>query len=174
MIRYFWRVTVLLGLGFGLLLSGCADSQRWMGSVWSPNGNGCSASQVMSDCRQIVILPAAEQRRQVGKLQAAFDNGGSDRERFVLACVAVHPKSRYQNHGRALRLLEGYPDNKQPREDLLALKELLQELLLQKQRTEQRLVEEQQRSESLASKLKALEDIEKIIQKREERALPSP
>lgn len=174
MIRYFWQVTVLLGLGLGLLLTGCADVGHWMGSVWPANGSSCSATQVMNDCRQIAVLPATEQRSQVRRLQAAFDKFGGDRERFVLTCLAVHPKSRYQNHARALQLLQGYPGNQQPREDLLALKELLEELLLQKQRAEQRLAEEQQRSESLASKLKALEDIEQIIQEREERALPSP
>lgn len=174
MIRYFWQVTVLLGLGLSLLLTGCADVGHWMGSVWPANGSSCSASEAVKYSRQIAILPAAEQRRQVRRLQASFDRFGGDRERFVLACLAVHPKSRYQNHPRALQLLKDYSSSKQPREDLLALKELLEELLLQQQRMEQQLAEEQQRSESLASKLKALEDIEQIIQKREERALPSP
>jgi len=197
MIRYFYRLTVLLGLGLGLLLTGCADVRNWMGSVGSSNGSvssdssvvdgsestddsesidgsESSASLVVSDCRRIASLPAAEQKGQVESLQAAFERSGGDRERLVLACLAVHPKSQYQNHTRALKLLQGYRRSEQPREDLLALTDLLEELLLQKQRTEQQLVEERRRSESLASKLKALEDIEKIIQEREEKALPSP
>lgn len=172
MIRYLCRLTILLGCG--LLLSGCAGVGDWMTSAWSPSGRSCSASAVVSECRRIAVLPAAEQRRQFRKLQAAFDRSGGDRDRLVLACLAVHPKSRYQNHARALKLLQGYRQTKDPREDLLALTDLLEELLLQKQQTEQRLAEESERSESLANKLKALEDIEKIIQEREERALPSP
>ncbi len=174
MIRYIWQLTVLLGLGLSLLLTGCAEVGHWMGSVLPANGGSCSASQVVKSARQIAMSPVAEQRREVRRLQASFEKHGGDRERFVLACLAVHPKSRYQNHPRALQLLKGYSSSEQPREDLLALKDMLEELLLQEQGMEQQLAEEQQRSESLADKLKALEDIEQIIQKREERALPSP
>jgi len=172
MIRYLRKATVLLLFGLGLLLSGCAVG-HWVDSTWSAS-IGCNASQVVSDSRQIAILPEAEQRRQVRRLQTAYDKSGGDRERFLLACLAVHPKSRYQNHSKALQLLQGYRRSAEPREDLLALAELLEALLLQQQQAEQNLAAERERSESLASKLKALEDIEKIIQKREERALPSP
>lgn len=173
MIRYLRRVTVLLLFGLGLLLSGCAGLEQWVESTWSAN-IGCNASQVVSDSRQIAILPEAEQRRQVRRLQAAYDKSGGDRERFLLACLAVHSKSRYQNHDRALQLLQGYRRKAEPRGDLLALAELLETLLLQKQQAEQDLTAERERSDSLASKLKALEDIEKIIQEREKKALPSP
>lgn len=173
MIRYLRQVTVLSLFGLGLLLSGCAELGHWMDSTWSAS-IGCNASQVVSDSRQIAILPAAEQRRQVQRLRAAYDKSGGDRERFLLACLAVHPKSRYQDHGKALQLLQGYRRSAEPREDLLALAELLEALLLQQQQAEQNLAAERERSESLASKLKALEDIEKIIQEREKKALPSP
>lgn len=173
MIRYLKRVTVLLLFGLGLLLSGCAGLGQWVGSTWSAN-IGCNASQVISDSRHIAILPEDEQRRQVRKLQAAYDTSGGDRERFLLACLAIHPKSRYQNHDRALQLLQGYRRLAGPREDLLALAELLETLILQKRQVEQELSVERERSDSLASKLKALEDIEKIIQEREKKALPSP
>ncbi len=173
MIRYLRKVTVLLLFGLGLLLSGCAGLGQWVDSTWSAN-IGCNASQVVSDSRHIAILPEAEQRRQVRRLQAAYDKSGGDRERFLLACLAVYPKSRYQNHDRALQLLQGYRRSAEPRDDLLALAELLETLLLQKQQAEQDLAAERERSDSLASKLKALEDIEKIIQEREKKALPSP
>ena len=173
MIRYLRKVTVSLLFGLGLLLSGCAGLTNWMDSTWSAN-IGCNASQVLSDSRQIAILPAAEQRRQVRRLQTAYDKSGGDRERFLLACLAVHPKSRYQNRDRALQLLQGYLRSDEPREDLLALAELLETLLLQQQQVEQDLTVERERSESLVRKLKALEDIEKIIQEREKKALPSP
>jgi hypothetical protein len=173
MIRYLRKVTVLLLFGLGLLLSGCAGLGTWVDSTWSAN-IGCNASQVVTDSRQIAILPEAEQRRQVRMVQAAYDKSAGDRERFLLACLAVHSKSRYQNHSKALRLLQGYRNSAEPREDLLALAELLEALLLQQQQAEQNLTVERERSESLASKLKALENIEKIIQEREKKALPSP
>jgi hypothetical protein len=173
MIRYLRGVTVLLLFGLGLLLSGCAGLTNWVDSTWSAKV-GCNASQVLNDSRRIAILPVAEQRRQVRRLQAAYDKSGKDRERFLLACLAVHPKSRYQNHERALQLLQGYRLSAEPREDLLALAELLETLLLQQQQIEQNLAAELERSDSLANKLKALEDIEKIIQEREKKALPSP
>lgn len=172
MIRYLRKVTVLLLFGLGLLLSGCAVGQ-WMDSTWTAN-IGCNASQVVTDSRRIAILPEAEQRRQVRRLQAAYDKSGGDRERFLLACLAVHPKSRYQNHDRALQLLQGYRRGTESREDLVALAEMLETMLLQQQQAEQDLAAERERSDSLASKLKALEDIEKIIQEREKKALPSP
>jgi hypothetical protein len=173
MIRYLKKATVLLLFGLGLLLSGCAGLGQWLDSTWSAN-IGCNASQVISDSRHIATLPEAEHRRQVRRLQAAYDKSGGDRERFLLACVAVHPESRYQNHDRALQLLQGYRRKAETRGDLLALAELLETLLLQKQQVEQDLTAERERSDSLADKLKALEDIEKIIQEREKKALPSP
>ncbi|OEU61160.1 MAG: hypothetical protein BA870_04320 [Desulfuromonadales bacterium C00003094] len=173
MIRYLKGGAVLLLFGLGLLLSGCAGLTNWMDSTWSTN-IGCNASQVVTDSRQIAILPEAEQRRQVRRLQAAYDKSGRDRDRFLLVCLAVHSKSRYQNHERALQLLQGYRRSAEPREDLLALAELLETLLLQQQQVEHDLAAELERSDSLANKLKALEDIEKIIQEREKKARPSP
>ncbi|MCD4688792.1 MAG: hypothetical protein K8R55_05600 [Desulfuromonadaceae bacterium] len=173
MIRYLKGSAVLLLCGLGLLLSGCAGLTNWMDSAWSAN-IGCNASQVVTDSRQIAILPEAEQRRQVRRLQAAYDKSGGDRDRFLLVCLAVHSKSRYQNHERALQLLQGYRRSAEPREDLLALAELLETLLLQQQQVKHDLAAELERSNSLANKLKALEDIEKIIQERERKARPSP
>ncbi len=173
MIRCLRGGTVLLLVGFGLLVSGCAGLTNWMDLSSSAN-TGCNVSQVVTDSCKIAILPEAEQRWQVKQLQAAYDKFGGDRERFLLVCLAVNSNSRYQNHERALQLLQDYRAGAEPCEEYLALAELLEPLLLQQKRAEHDLAAELKRSASLANKLKALENIEKIIQEREQKAWPSP
>lgn len=164
---------MLFLLGFGLLGSGCADLGHWPVATEVADDD-CMASQVISDSRRIVRLPRAEQRLQVRRLQSSYDRLSGDRERFVLACLALFPESLYRDHNKALKLVQGYDRSAEPRQDLLALAELLEALILHQQQLERALSAERERSESLAGKLKALETIERIIQERERKALPAP
>lgn len=167
------RFMMLFLFGFGLLGSGCAHLGPWPVATGTVDDD-CTASQVISDSRRIVRLPPAEQRLQVQRLRSSYDKLGGDRERFVLACLALFPESLYRDHNRALQLLQGYRRSAEPRQDLLALAELLEALVLHQQQLERALSAEKERGESLAGKLKALETIERIIQERERKALPTP
>lgn len=161
-----------LALGCCLVLSGCADMRRLSGTVWPPNGQGPNATQVLACHRETAAMPPAEQDVLFAQLRKEFEEKKSDRTRFELVCLAVQPKRSTQDLAYARELLRDYLAKRRPREDLAALAELLENMIGQRLQAEQRLVEERKRAETLAGKLKALEDIEKIIQKREEGASP--
>jgi hypothetical protein len=146
--------------------------QRWGNAVWPANGSGFDAAQVLIDCREKSELSGAEQDRLFHRLRKGFEEQKDDKARFELVCLAVQPKRTVQDLVYARGLLRDYLGRKPSREDLAALAATLESMIDQRLVVEQRLVEERARAETLAGKLKALEDIEKIIQKREEGALP--
>lgn len=162
----------VVALGCCLALSGCSGMQSLGGTVWPPNGQGTGAVQVLACCRETAAMPAAEQDILFGQLRKEFEKKKIDRTRFELVCLAVQPKRSSEDLVYARGLLRDYLAKKRPREDLAALAELLENMIGQRLQAEQRLAEERKRAETLAGKLKALEDIEKIIQKREEGASP--
>jgi hypothetical protein len=162
----------ILALGCCLVLSGCFGMRNLSGTVWPPNGQSPAVAQVLACCRETAAMPPAEQDVLFGQLRKEFEKKEIDRTRFELVCLAVQPKRSNQDLAYARELLRAFLAKKCPREDLAALAELLDNMIGQRLQAEQRLAEERRRAETLAGKLKALEDIEKIIQKREEGASP--
>lgn len=162
----------VLALGCCLAFSGCFGMQSLSGTVWPPNGQGPAVAQVLACCRETAAMPPAEQGVLFSQLRKEFEKKKNDQTRFELVCLAVQPKRSKQDLAYARELLRDYLAKDCPREDLAALAELLENMIGQRLQAEQRLAEERKRAETLAGKLKALEDIEKIIQKREEGASP--
>ncbi len=162
----------VLVMGCCLVLSGCFDMRSLRGTVWPLNGQDPGVAQFLACCRETAAMLPAEQDVLFGQLRKEFEKEKNDRTRFELVCLAVHPKRSSQDLAYARELLRDYLAKKRPRENLATLAELLENMIGQRLQAEQRLAEERKRSETLAGKLKALEDIEKIIQKREEGASP--
>jgi hypothetical protein len=166
------KIGGVLALGCCLFLSGCFDMRSLSGKVWPTNGQDSGVSQFLACCWETAAMPPAEQDVLFTQLRKEFEKEKNDRTRFELVCLAVQPKRSTQDLAWARELLRDYLAKKRPREDLAALGELLENMIGQRLQVEQRLAEERKRAETLAGKLKALEDIEKIIQKREEGASP--
>ncbi len=159
-------------LTLGILSGGCAA----MGERRDlrPVGLERDAAWVLRESRRIGRLPEAERRVEYRRLQEDAALPGGEGAGLVLACVALRPESSFNDSNLALRRVQEARQRAEFPEDLLALAELLEAMILHQQRLKRELGAERERSGSLADKLRALEDIEKIIQERERKALPLP
>lgn len=156
-----------------VLSGGCAAMGEHR-DLFRPAGLQKDAAWVLRESRRIGRLAEAERRVEYRRLQQNAALPGGEEAGLVLACVVLLPQSSFDDPDLALRRVQEARRRTDLSEDLLALAELLEALILQQQQLKRELGTERERSGSLADKLRALEDIEKIIQEREQKALPLP
>jgi hypothetical protein len=171
-VKFCWYPAVL-GLGGLLILSGCIHARCWNESVLPFSQKGPDVAQVLTDCRSVASLSQKEQEALLQTLRGDFEEEEKTETRFDLVCLAMQPGRSRQDRIWARDLLREYQAQEGAR-DLAALASLFESLITRNLTLEQKLDEERKRAETLAGKLKALEDIEKIIRKREEGGLTPP
>ncbi len=166
-------ILALLLLGSCLIISGCYNWRPFSETELPPE-NGPDAGSILIECRRMVVLPREEQAQLYQRLRTCFEQQEDAESRFGLVCLALQPGRTNQDRVRARQLLRDYLHQEDPREDLEALATVLESLINQRLNVEQRLATERKRADELAAKLKALEDIERIIRQREEGGLSAP
>jgi hypothetical protein len=169
-------LTVLVLAG-GLALSGCAGVRGW--ECWEESvlpfaERKPDASEILTQCRQAASLPREEQEVLLKNLRGDYEQEKDPETRLKLVCLALQPDRSHQDRVWARDLLKTYLAQENSQEDLAALAWLLENLVSRNLVLQQKLDEERKRADTLAGKLKALEDIEKIIRKREEGGLAPP
>lgn len=167
------RGIAVLALG-GLLLSGCTSMQYWRKPVRPASEQGPGAEQILTDCRTVTSPSKEVQDHLYQRLRDDLQVQDRVEYRFALVCLALQPHRTRQDRVWARDLLREYQirDNRRP--NLAVLAGLLEDLITRQLTVEQQLIESRKRAETLDGKLKALEDIEKIIREREEGGSPAP
>lgn len=163
-----------LSLAGALVLSACAGSRCWKEPVLPFIESKPDASDLLTECRRAATLSKEEQEVLLKKLRSDYEKKKDPETRFQLVCLALQPDRAHQDRVWARDLLKTYLAQKDTEEDLAALAWWLEILVNRNLVIQQKLDEERKRADTLAGKLKALENIEKIIRKREEGGLTPP
>jgi hypothetical protein len=148
--------------------------QYWRKPVRPASDQGPGAEQILTDCRIVTAQSEEVQDHLYQRLRGDLQVQDRVEYRFALVCLALQPHRTRQDRVWARDLLREYQvrDNRRP--NLAVLAGLLEDLITRQLMVEQQLIESRKRAETLDGKLKALEDIEKIIREREEGGSPAP
>jgi DNA repair exonuclease SbcCD ATPase subunit len=156
-----------------LAAGGCGGFSRAGQSFWrQATVGGPRVVEVLEHYRQASRLTPEQIDEEIGRLRAAWHREQSAETLFQLVALAMQPDRPVVDRRLALNLLTEYQQRAGERDDLLALAGLLADQTRALLRRTDELAEARGRAAGLKEKLRALENIEKILRRREEGLSP--
>lgn len=167
----------IVGMGFGLLflgvtLTGCSNFPP----VWWPRlpSDGIKAETVLDYYRKAESLRFARVGKEIARLRDAYRRKPDDETLFQLVALAAQPGRPQNDRQLALDLLKEFRRRDTGERSLRTLAALLEDQLKEQRRLAGARDEALRRAQTLEAtsrelqdKLRALEDIEKILRQRE-------
>lgn len=162
-----WLLVLLLAT------AGCGRFSRVGQSFWpQATDSAPQVSDVLERYRLASELSPAEIDREIRRLRAARRRERSDTTLFHLVTLALQPGRPAADRRLALDLLTEYRRHARERDDLVDLAGLLADQARALLRLNDELEDARERAADLEEKLRALENIEKILRQREEGLAP--
>lgn len=167
----------VVGVGMALVLlglsaAGCSNFPR----VYWPrlSNGGVTAETVLGYYRKAGTLNPATVRKEIDRLREAYRERSDDETLFQLVVLTLQPGRPPSDRQLAFDLLKDFRQRGRAENSLLTLTVLLENqlgeqlrLAGERDKARQRAEELEKTSRELQNKLRALEDIEKILRQRE-------
>ncbi len=163
---------VIGGLLLGLSVAGCSNFPR----VWWPRlpSEGVQAETVLDYYRKAGTLSIAAGSKELIRLRKAYRNKPDDETLFHLVALGLQPGRSLADRQLASDLLKEFRQRGKGDRTLMILVSLLEDqlgdqlrLAGERDRARQQVQELETTSRELQDKLRALENIEKILRQRE-------